>query len=158
MESQTESVLSDTLRSLSGFAAMFAMVGKGKWSVELPIIECSATGPYIAPKKHVKNKITEAIVFDRSQNILEMERETKPDQSDHRNRKDSVREEQQKNFFWEHELASPMIYFVVPCRSASPRGDFPLHDLCAGRTDLVCRSISSALFFSAGDYSTLDRF
>ena len=65
-------------------------------------------------------------------------------------RKDSWREQQQKQFFWEHEKVQPTKTFILPCRAADPRGDFPLDDLQSGRTDLMCRAISSAMFFSSG--------
>ena len=65
-------------------------------------------------------------------------------------RKDTWREQQQKQFFWEHEKAQPTKTFILPCRAADPRGDFPLDDLQSGRTDLMCRAISSAMFFSSG--------
>ena len=65
-------------------------------------------------------------------------------------RKDTWREQQQKQFFWEHEKVQPTKTFILPCRAADPRGDFPLDDLQSGRTDLMCRAISSAMFFSSG--------
>ena len=65
-------------------------------------------------------------------------------------RKDTWREANQKQFFWEHEKAQPSKTFIIPCRAADPKADFPLEDLQSGRTDLACRAVSAAMFFSSG--------
>ena len=54
-------------------------------------------------------------------------------------RKDTWREANQKQYFWEHEKGQPTKTFIVPCRAADPKADFPLDDLQSGRVGECAR-------------------